>query len=522
MKKLIMLITAISLLPAYIFAAGDVMEDKTLGEKISKKIEDVKKQKIEKENMKTPAYIGMRKYMEEDDGDGLRKYIANYHKSGKHITEDDFYDIYDVKKKEGRKPYKRIKEHKLCYAIAYNKVNVGKAIIDAGQYPKEGCRRYVNKKIDYYDYHLVITKEEVPLWKGVDIWDGPERDKKYTVSKNAELTCYALEKGVIPREWLLNDKLPAPALCKEEWELPLKILKKKKAEEEARAKAEAEAKALAERARMLAEMGVSEEKWQKLIEQSEDEFSFAKQSMDVLSKLIPDDKELYHIDLDETEQRLPENEQLLIKKKKFYQKLIKDDLDNAYKKYVGSLAGGSVPKKAKENYEFTKQILKNGCSSCEAQIKSSQEQRYYNNMLAAFEGNEERAKYGFKLIEKLEELEKDVFEVNVFDKKAKFKAMYFPEGAIVNYEDEEDRTGTHQFEYINPVYVFMQRRDGFTYKTKNMYYAAKPEVRKFLFVFNSKGELVKKIYGWYVDAFEAYDRKDKNRNIKIDKPVRDC
>ena len=345
MRKLLMLIAAISLLPAYIFAAGDVMEDKTLGEKISKKIEDVKKQKIEKENMKTPAYIGMRKYMEEDDGDGLRKYIANYHKSGKHITEDDFYDIYDVKKKGNIKSYGQIKQHKLCYAIAYNKVNAGKAIIDAGQYPKEGCRRYVNKIIDPYNasknkyYYLDITKEEVS--SRIDenkVQENLPVDRTYTISENEELTCYALEKGLIPQKWLLYDKFPVPALCKEDWRRQAQPSKERK-----------EIKELTEKGKVLAKFGVSENKWRELLEQRNDGKSFAKQSIDIILEL-PN-----YINV------LPNN------KINYYEHDIKK-LDNAYKEYVQSLAGIEVPENAKENYEFTKKILEENLSLCKAQI----------------------------------------------------------------------------------------------------------------------------------------------------------
>ena len=426
MKKLIMLIAAISLLPAYIFAAGNVLNDEKLDKAISQKVENAKKQKIEKENMKATAYIGMRKYVGKDDGDGLRKYIANYHKSGKHITEDDFYDIYDVKKGAYNEYVPvgvsrgKVKQHKLCYAIANNKVNVGKAIIDAGQYPKEGCRRYASKNKDYY---LDINKEEVSLWKAENLDSKVEENLPvsidFTVSENEELSCYALGKGLIPQEWLLNDKLAVPALCKEEWSLPLENLKKKKAEEEAKAKAEAEkakaeaeAKALAERARMLAEMGLSEEKWQKLIKQKEDNFSFAKESVDILSELLKD-----------------YNNSSVEKMKKKYSHA-EWELDLSYERYLEKLLGADVPKTAKENYNLVKKVLNNYSAQVEkkkAEEKKAENERLLNILTKACRGDKSTAQKFFKVLKPYYYEEGDY-------------VMYFPNNAEmrISYEGGDE------------------------------------------------------------------------------------
>ena len=584
MKKLIMLITAISLLPAYIFAAGNVLNDEKLDKAISNKIEQAKRiyeVAQEREAIRLlPPYMAIRYYMDKDDGEGLKRYITKYKKDA--IKPDDFYDVYSVKydlgtvylpnisiRKDDVIKYVDTKIHKFCYALKTKKYNVAKALIDLDKFPK-GCGPMdlgiVVKRLPKAPYGIKVNNSDwITVWKKekrlntfAESWD--KSFHKYA-SEYDSVLCYALKQEKMKKEW---EKFGRPSLarkgnCIDEYMemMPMKkllndlrgindiLLKPMEAEDfkkmlrvrgdeikldretlidmktnnyyeeymqDKEISAFVESQLAAEDERLMVKkadeknkriqqfislrpLDISEEKWENLINEAYDEFSFGEESLNVLSKLPKDD-----LSLDE--------------QKESYNKLIKD-LDNAYKKYVESLAGDNVLKKAKENYEFSKKILKNKLALCEKQLNKEKEQKTqenrYNKLAEAFGDDNEKTELFLKILGK-----------QLDDNESRL--IYFPNGGDISGKKEKSKDAREEYsaikyEYIKPVIIFIKDASK-EYSVKYVHYSdyyddgipvqstktVHVDERGYnMTVYNSKGEILEQ--GFYSNIKGA-DRKE--------------
>ena len=491
-----MLIAAISLFPAYIFAAGNVLNDEKLDKAISNKIEQSKRiyeESQERQANRQLPYMAMRYYIDKDDGEGLKKYVSKYKNI---IKPDDFYDVYRIylegfkNYKYGTYKYGKTKRHKFCYALYEEKYNVAKALVDLDKLPAKSCPKKKVRTNDYSDLYFLKRIGDEPYGKiiNTEAANQFEEENLSHFEKYADIYCYALKQDKFLESWqrvnhyttlpaarngkcleAYFDKMPVETILHTGWvgrytanevKTLLEVLEKRNieltkkqlgllveyysdnkevAEELDKRFAELNGKEWVKPSDLRASY-ISEKDWQKLIEQKEDEFSFAKQSIDVLSKL------LYY------------NNFPLNYKETIYGKAIKE-LDDAYKKYVKSLGGISVPKNAKSNYELTKQVLTDGMAQLEQTIAEEKEQKkiaaekakkeaaetkeekFRKDFLNAFKGNEEKAEIFLNSVNK-----------NI-DKNKDFSAMYFPNGAKVCFTWQ---FGPDCTEYITPILVVYQ------------------------------------------------------------------